>query len=90
MHVVNSFENETGVTLDVGAYDEPPFARTGALDIELFLNKTSRDSNSARAVVRRVHMHVSGPLAGWALETASNTVCVCAYLSLSDCVPLSL
>jgi len=64
VHIVNSFENATGVTLDVGAYDEPPFQRSGQLDITMFLNKTTRDNNPAKATVRRLHMHTSGPLAG--------------------------
>jgi len=66
VHIVNSFENETGVTLDVGGYDSSPFAVSGALDIKMFLNKTVRDANPLRAVLRRVHMHFSGPLAGQA------------------------
>jgi carotenoid cleavage dioxygenase-like enzyme len=64
VHVVNAFENATGVTLDVGAYHQAPFAATGALDIDLYLNKTTRDANPIRATMRRVHMHFSGPLAG--------------------------
>lgn len=66
VHIVNSFENDTGVTLDVGGYDTSPFAISGALDIKMFLNKTVRDANPLRAVLRRVHMHFSGPLAGQA------------------------
>merc|ERR1712194_544256 len=30
----------------------------------MFLNKSERDSNPLRAVPRRVHLHLSGPLAG--------------------------
>jgi carotenoid cleavage dioxygenase-like enzyme len=64
VHVVNSFENATGVTMDLGAYNSTPFAKSGALDIPQFLDKTARDSNPVRNVVRRLHMHVSGDLAG--------------------------
>merc|ERR1712113_1305022 len=64
VHVVNAFENATGVILDVGAYHSPPFSKTGALDIHMFLNKTQRDANPSKAVMRRLHMHTSGPLAG--------------------------
>lgn len=64
VHIVNAFENATGVTLDVGGYDQAPFSVSGALDIQMYLNKTQRDANPVRAVMRRVHMHLSGPLAG--------------------------
>jgi len=64
VHIVNAFENATGATLDVGIYNKQPFSRTGQLDIPMFLNKTLRDSNEHKATVRRLHMHMSGPLAG--------------------------
>lgn len=64
VHIVNAFENATGVSLDVGAYDQAPFTVSGALDIDMYLNKTTRDANPVRAVMRRVHMHFAGPLAG--------------------------
>jgi len=64
VHIVNSFENASGVVVDLGAYGEPPFAKTAALDRALFLNKTARDSQRARATVRRLHMHLAGPLKG--------------------------
>jgi len=64
VHVVNSFENSSGVILDIGAYEHPPFSRTGALDISMFLNSTARDANPSRAVVRRLHLHTQGPLSG--------------------------
>jgi len=67
VHIINSFENETGVTVDVGAYVEgSPFEKSGAMDIPMFLNKSERDANPLRAVPRRVHLHLSGPLAGQA------------------------
>jgi beta-carotene 15,15'-monooxygenase/beta,beta-carotene 9',10'-dioxygenase len=64
VHVVNSFENATGVTLDLGAYNSTPFAKSAQLDIPMFLNKTARDSNPSRNVVRRVHFHTLGDLVG--------------------------
>jgi len=65
VHIINSFENETGVTLDIGAYLEgSPFTKSGAMDVEMFLNKTVRDSNPLRAVSRRLHLHMAGPLKG--------------------------
>jgi len=64
VHIVNSFENATGVTLDVGAFESTPFAKTAQLDIGMFKNKTSRDSNPVRNQIRRLHFHFSGPLQG--------------------------
>jgi len=61
---VNSFENATGVTMDLSAYNSTPFAKSGALDIPQFMDKAARDSNPVRNIVRRLHFHVSGDLAG--------------------------
>jgi carotenoid cleavage dioxygenase-like enzyme len=63
-HTVNSFENATGVTMDVGAFPTTPFQKSAQMDIAMFLNKSDRDSNSVRNVVKRLHFHFSGPLAG--------------------------
>jgi carotenoid cleavage dioxygenase-like enzyme len=64
VHIVNAFENATGVTLDVGAYDVNPFSRTGAMDVSMMRNKTERDANKVKAVIRRVHLHLLGPQTG--------------------------
>lgn len=64
VHTVNSFENDTGVTLDVGAFQTTPFQKSGQMDIAMFINKSDRDANPVRNVVRRLHFHFSGPLAG--------------------------
>lgn len=50
--------------MDLGAFDSSPFAKTAQMDIAMFLNKTVRDANPVRNVVRRLHFHFSGPLAG--------------------------
>jgi len=63
-HIINSFENDTGVVLDVGCYHGNPFGRGPLTDISLALNKTYRDAYSLRAVVRRLHFHLTGPLQG--------------------------
>lgn len=63
-HTVNSFENATGVTLDVGASPTSPIVKGPLLDIAMFLNKTLRDANTVKNVVRRLHFHFSGPLTG--------------------------
>jgi len=64
VHIINAFENGTGITVDLGAYDNAPFANTGATNIHMTLNKTIRDANPVRATPRRYHLHMSGPLAG--------------------------
>jgi carotenoid cleavage dioxygenase-like enzyme len=63
-HVVNSFENATGVTMDVGAFQSTPVQKSALMDIAMFLDKTTRDSNPVRNVVRRLHFHFSGPNTG--------------------------
>jgi carotenoid cleavage dioxygenase-like enzyme len=63
-HVVNSFENATGPTLDVGVLPTTPFGKNAQLDIAMFFNKTDRDADPVRGHVRRLHFHFSGPLAG--------------------------
>jgi len=68
VHIINSFENATGVTLDVGAYlAGSPFSKSGAMDIPMFLNESARNSNPLRAVPRRIHLHLSGPQSGQAV-----------------------
>merc|ERR1712217_893088 len=62
-HIVNSFENGTGIVLDVGAYSTPPFD-VSAVDTQAWLNKAERDSNKNRAWVRRLHFHTCGPRRG--------------------------
>jgi len=63
-HIVNSFENETGIVFDVGAYQGNPFGKGPALDIDLFKNKSARDSAPGRSCIRRLHFHLAGPLKG--------------------------
>mmetsp|Transcript_99077 Transcript_99077/g.284856 ORF Transcript_99077/g.284856 Transcript_99077/m.284856 type:complete len:551 (-) Transcript_99077:448-2100(-) len=63
-HIINSFENGTGVTLDVGVYDAVPFEKSPALVTSLFLDKTARDSEPNRCTVRRLHFHMSGASKG--------------------------
>jgi len=63
-HVVNSFENATGVTMDLGALPTTPFGKNAQLDIAMFNNKTARDADPVRGHVRRLHFHFSGDLTG--------------------------
>jgi len=70
VHVVNSFdvtdESGTRVVIDLGAYPDTPFQKTGAMDIPMFLDKASRDSNTGRATLQRVTMYLTGDKAGQA------------------------
>jgi carotenoid cleavage dioxygenase-like enzyme len=71
VHVVNSFENATGVTMDLGAMDSNPFgAEDPGIVTALFLNKTARDAAYATSknCVRRFHFHLAGDLAGEVTE----------------------
>jgi carotenoid cleavage dioxygenase-like enzyme len=58
VHIANTFENATGVVMDLGAYTVCPFA-PAVMDIAMSLNKTLRDSmpNSLRAQMRRYHLN---------------------------------
>jgi len=64
VHVINSYEDDTGVVIDLGAYPDTPFAKTGAMDIKMFKNKGQRDSNPGRATLQRIKLHLTGPLKG--------------------------
>mmetsp|Transcript_88753 Transcript_88753/g.274779 ORF Transcript_88753/g.274779 Transcript_88753/m.274779 type:complete len:367 (-) Transcript_88753:99-1199(-) len=64
VHTVNTFENASGIVMDVGFYKQLPFGKIPALDIGLFLNKTARDAGTARSGIRRLHLHTSGPARG--------------------------
>jgi len=69
VHVINSHEvtDESGntlINLDLGAYPDTPFAKSGAMDIPLFKEKASRDANTGRAQLLRVTMHVAGDKKG--------------------------
>jgi len=63
-HIVNTFENATGIVMDVPAQSSNPFVKSAQLDIALFMNKTARDSQTGRNPIRRLHMHLAGPLKG--------------------------
>jgi len=64
VHVINCYEDDTGVNIDLGAYPETPFSKSGAMDISMFKNKEQRDSNSGRATLQRLKLHLSGDLKG--------------------------
>jgi carotenoid cleavage dioxygenase-like enzyme len=68
VHIINSYEvhnaDETLLIMDLGAYPSTPFAKSGAMDIPMMLNKTERDSNPLKADLRRYTIPISGPNAG--------------------------
>eukprot|EP00746_Dinoflagellata_sp_MGD_P143916 gnl/MRDRNA2_/MRDRNA2_76675_c0_seq1.p1 gnl/MRDRNA2_/MRDRNA2_76675_c0~~gnl/MRDRNA2_/MRDRNA2_76675_c0_seq1.p1 ORF type:complete len:543 (+),score=82.45 gnl/MRDRNA2_/MRDRNA2_76675_c0_seq1:38-1630(+) len=65
VHVANTFENETGIVMDLGTGKVLPFGKTPALVTSLFLNKTARDKNARfGTVMERIHLHLSGSLKG--------------------------
>jgi len=64
VHVINSFEDGDGVVIDLGAYPETPFAKSGAMDITMFKDKDTRNSNTGRATLQRLKLHLSGDMKG--------------------------
>jgi len=63
-HVPNTFENETGVVMDIGAFSVIPFSKSPQLDISLFNNKTARDGALSRGQLRRYVFHLEGEQKG--------------------------
>lgn len=64
VHVANTFENKTGIVMDLGAAAHMPFSKWAALDTQMFLNKTVRDQKTHIVEMRRYHIHLEGPLKG--------------------------
>jgi len=65
VHVANTFENETGVVMDVGAFTEVPFSKGPQLDIAQFNNKTARDGTPrSNGELRRYVFHLEGEKKG--------------------------
>eukprot|EP00976_Prorocentrum_cordatum_P089660 1187811-Prorocentrum_minimum.AAC.2 len=63
VHVVNTYENETGLVFDVTSFDEPPFAGP-LVSLKEVLNKTARDSMTNLGTVRRLVLHFTGDKKG--------------------------
>jgi carotenoid cleavage dioxygenase len=63
VHIANTFENETGIVMDIGTFPAIPFS-PHFLETELFLNKTSRDRKNYRLHVERMHLHLAGAQKG--------------------------
>jgi len=65
VHIANTFENATGVTMDFPSTTGIPFNRHAVMDIEASKNKTGRDISQPRGQMRRMHFN---------LETKKTTV----------------
>jgi len=63
VHIANTFENDTGIVMDLGTFSAIPFA-PHLLSTELFKNKTSRDTKTNGTNVERIHLHLAGPKKG--------------------------
>jgi len=60
VHIANTFENASGIVMDLGAYGDVPFQSSwGVLDIQQSLNKSLRDSKpyALRSQIRRFHFN---------------------------------
>lgn len=65
VHIANTFENATGIVMDLGVSDQIPFRDGPTLTTAKFTNKTLRDVKSGlNGVLRRYHLHTSGPSNG--------------------------
>lgn len=58
VHVANTFENASGITMDLGAYADIPFDRLPVMDIQQSRNKTLRDNSNPRSQMMRFHMNL--------------------------------
>jgi carotenoid cleavage dioxygenase-like enzyme len=64
-HVANTYENETGIVMDVNVFKDLPFS-PHEIQTDLFANKTFRDnkSNNKTNTLERMHLHLAGPMKG--------------------------
>lgn len=65
VHIVNCYENSSGIILDLTAFENIPFQRLSVMDIQVDLNKTARDTAQPRGQIRRIFLD---------LETKKSTV----------------
>ena len=63
VHVVNTFENATAITMDVNSYPASPWGDP-IQDLVNRRNKTARDASLGRPQIYRVILHIAGPLKG--------------------------
>mmetsp|Transcript_165202 Transcript_165202/g.317175 ORF Transcript_165202/g.317175 Transcript_165202/m.317175 type:complete len:352 (+) Transcript_165202:1-1056(+) len=62
VHIANTFENETGIVMDLGTFQEIPFSYH-TLETAMFLNKTERDIKQG-TMTERIHLHLAGAKKG--------------------------
>merc|ERR1719198_1934465 len=62
VHIANTFENETGIVMDLGTFQDVPFS-LHTLKTSMNLNKTERDL-SPGTMTERLHLHLMGPKKG--------------------------
>mmetsp|Transcript_102554 Transcript_102554/g.249265 ORF Transcript_102554/g.249265 Transcript_102554/m.249265 type:complete len:534 (-) Transcript_102554:106-1707(-) len=62
VHIANTFENETGIVMDLGTFQNIPFSYH-TLATAMFLNKTERDTKQG-TMTERIHLHLKGPKQG--------------------------
>jgi len=67
VHVVNSFENASGVVFDVSTYQDTPFSGP-MTDIGAARTKSVRDAEKLRGVIKRYHFGLVGDQKGVATE----------------------
>lgn len=58
VHIVNTFENASGIVMDLVVFNDIPFERRAIMDISANRNKTSRDTSYPRGQVRRLHLNL--------------------------------
>jgi len=64
VHIANTFENASGIVMDIGTDQSMPFADIPAITTAKFINKTARDVKALTPELRRYVMHLAGPLKG--------------------------
>jgi len=73
VHIANTFENATGIVMDIGTDPVIPFRDNAQLTTAKFLNKTLRDDKEGNyPELRRYHLHLAGPLKGSTTYEAMN------------------
>lgn len=64
VHIANTFENATGVVIDISTAHHIPFEDGPLLTTAKFLNKTLRDGMKDMNHLVRYHLHMAGALKG--------------------------
>jgi carotenoid cleavage dioxygenase-like enzyme len=57
VHIINTYENASGISMDLVTYKDVPFNRMAVMDLAINQNKTARDSSYPRGQIRRLHMN---------------------------------